>query len=121
MNDYRQKIGRIGEELALKYYAEHGYGVIDKNWRRKFAEIDLIVGNGQEIIFVEVKTRRSKNYGWGELAVGFRKKQKIKHAIDLFLLENEIYKEMNIRFDVLVVELGTDNIPKYTNYEAVEL
>ncbi|MEI6038574.1 MAG: YraN family protein [Actinomycetes bacterium] len=58
-----QEIGAMGEEEVSKYLSRTGYVLIDRNWRIKGGEIDLIFEDGQTIVFVEVKTRSSNTYG----------------------------------------------------------
>lgn len=124
MSLYRKKLGQWGEELARKFYERKGYGFINSNWRKRKGEIDLIVeksdANPPEIIFVEVKTRMTKLFGYGEEAVNYTKKQKIKKTINQFISANEKYQKYFPRFDILVVELF-NLTPNYVSYENVEL
>ena len=72
-----KKIGNLGEEFAKDFYLKKGYDFIDKNWQKKYGEIDLICQKDNEIVFVEVKTRTSLAFGYGEEAVTFSKKNKL--------------------------------------------
>ncbi|MFH0780326.1 MAG: YraN family protein [Parcubacteria group bacterium] len=124
MSLYRKKLGKWGEELARKFYERKGYEFVESNWRKRKGEIDLILEkadvNPREIVFVEVKTRTTKMFGFGEEAVTHSKKQKIKQTIGRFIFENEKYQEHFPRFDILVVELFSLT-PNYVSYENVEL
>lgn len=124
MLGYKKKLGAWGEELALKYFEEKGYRLIEKNWRasgqKQLGEIDLIVGLGQELVFVEVKTRTTKEFGFAENAVDRFKREKIKRAINKFIFSHEQYREHYPRFDILVVEIF-GLTPRFEHFENVEL
>ena len=56
-------LGRAGEELAAEYFAAAGYAVLERNWRCRQGELDLVVSDGNTVVVVEVKTRSSLDYG----------------------------------------------------------
>lgn len=124
MRGYRKKLGDWGEELAQKYFEDRGYVLLQSKWRAKWqksiGEIDLILVKQKEIIFVEVKTRTSLAFGYGEQAVNWSKKQKIKKSMNQFRALNPAYDDYFPRFDVLVVEIF-GLTPKFVHYEHVEL
>jgi putative endonuclease len=113
-----KKIGNLGEEFAKDFYLKKGYDFIDKNWQKKYGEIDLICQKDNEIVFVEVKTRTSLAFGYGEEAVTFSKKNKISKTIEQFLYENEQFKDCFPRFDILTVEIF-GLVPKFIQLENV--
>ena len=120
----KKQLGQWGEDLASKFYVDKGYELVDKNYylksKKLIAEIDLIVAKDKEVVFVEVKTRTSKAYGYGEQAVNYSKKQKISKAINQFCTLNEKYDDYFPRFDIMVVEV-MDLIPKFIHFENIEL
>jgi len=118
MLGYRKKLGAWGEELARRFYEEQGYSFITANWRKRFAEVDLIFKIKTDLVFVEVKTRTSDKFGYGEQSVTWSKKQKISRAMDSFVDENLEYKDYFPRFDILVVELFSLR-PEFVHYENV--
>lgn len=120
MLNYRKKLGQWGEELARKYYERKRYCLVSANWQQRCGEIDLIFEKDKDIVFVEVKTRTTKLFGFGETAVTETKKQKIKKTMNKFIWENEKYQKYFPRFDILVVELF-DLTPNYVHFENVEL
>ncbi|MBU1131776.1 YraN family protein [Patescibacteria group bacterium] len=120
MKGFRKKLGAWGEELARKYFEEKGYEFVASNWQKKSGEIDLICRKENEIVFVEVKTRTTPAFGWGEDAVTKKKKEKISQTMDFFLLENENYNGFFPRFDILVVEIFSLR-PRFVHFEDVEL
>jgi len=82
-----------------------GYFILDKNFRCPFGEIDVVAKEGQQIVFVEVKTRQNLNFGLPEEAVDYRKKKRLTKLALFYLKENHL-ENSSCRFDVvsLVVE-----------------
>ena len=74
----RQKLGQRGEDLASRWYDEHGYTVVDRNWRCSSGELDVIASCGASIVFCEVKTRSSDRYGRPAEAVNAAKQLRIR-------------------------------------------
>ncbi len=106
---YKNRLGKQGELLAKEFLIENGYTFLKNNYRFERAEADLIFTRGEdkekEIIFIEVKTRRSKKFGEGEESVDAKKQAQIRKAAEGFLYENEMYQDYQIRLDVIVVYL----------------
>ena len=59
----KDDLGRQGEQLAADYLTEHGYRVLDRNWRCRLGELDIVALDGHELVVVEVKARRSLAFG----------------------------------------------------------
>lgn len=93
--------GRIGEQKAAQFYESKGYEVIQKNYRFKRAEIDLIVSMESVLVFVEVKFRDNDKYGYPEEFVSDNQKKMIISAADHFITEQKW--EGNIRFDIIAI------------------
>ena len=62
-------LGKLGEELAVNYLTGKGYEILERNWRNIHKEIDIIAKDGKFLVIVEVKTRKSDEYGAPDLAV----------------------------------------------------
>ncbi len=99
-----KRTGKRGEELAAAYLAEAGFRIIERNYRCLFGEIDIVAEEGETLVFVEVKSRRSEAYGDPLLAVGFRKQQHISR-ISLHYLAEKHLRNRPARFDVVAVML----------------
>ena len=100
--DFHKKLlGKKGEKLVEKYLIERGYRLLKRNFRTPFGEADLIMQDGEEIVFVEVKTRSGEEYGAPREAVG-REKQNRYYKIALCYGEKQ-GGEPNARFDVAEV------------------
>lgn len=99
--------GLNGEAVAEEFLCKRGMSVIDRRYRGADGEIDLIMQDGETIVFVEVKARPRAQAGAGLLAVTPAKQRRMTHAALSFLLERE-WMERLVRFDV--VEITRDGI-----------
>ena len=78
MTDPRRVVGQAGEDAVASWYAAAGYEVLDRNWRVREGEIDLVVRNAATIAFCEVKTRRGDSFGLPVEAITARKRQRLR-------------------------------------------
>jgi putative endonuclease len=115
MTFVRLSVGKRGEELASAYLAKAGYRIVEQNYRCVFGEIDIIAEEGNNIVFIEVKSRRSTSYGVPQLAVGYKKQRKIS-MVALNYLEEKHKHNINARFDVVAVKL----LPSGTSIELIK-
>jgi putative endonuclease len=95
-------LGLAGEQTALSFFVNKGYRLLEKNFRVPCGEIDLILEKGREIVFVEVKARRSTRYGLPEEAVITAKQRRIIRAA-LWYVQKRGLEGLEMRFDVLAV------------------
>lgn len=102
-------VGARGEEIAAKYLQDNNYKILEKNFRyKKLGEIDIIAEEGSVLVFVEVKTRKSEQYGSAASAVDFYKQRKLKQLANYYLCFRKI-KDKNCRFDVITIMLDSGN------------
>lgn len=97
-------LGAEGEELAVKYLLKKGYRILERNFVSRSGEIDIIAGDGEVIVFIEVKTRsegRFGRFGPPEMAVDSRKQRKIRRAALHYI--SRLKKEPAARFDVISI------------------
>jgi putative endonuclease len=99
-----RELGNRAEDRAALYLKNLGYRVVERNYRSKRAEIDIIAEDGQTVVFVEVKSRKSAEYGSPAEAVNFRKRAKIKEAALHYLAGKK--KDPPARFDVISILPG---------------
>ena len=104
--------GRKGEEIALKFLQNLSFRILEKNYRSQRKEIDIIALEGKELVFVEVKAGKSKEFGEPELRVDERKKKNLIAVAQAFLAETKIDYD-GCRFDVLGVDLSTCKVTHY--------
>ena len=104
MSDYRQKLGRWGEQLAAQRLEAKGYVLLDRNWRCPRGEIDLVARDGDVLVFVEVKTRRGRDYGTPEEALTGYKVKRLLELGQRYMLERDL-EDVEWRVDLVAVEL----------------
>jgi putative endonuclease len=108
------KTGNKGENLAADFLIRKGFDIVVRNYRFKHSEIDLIVKRDNWLIFVEVKTRTSLNYGQPEEFVGSLKGRKVYEAAEEFIFKNDW--QGHVRFDVVSVTLAGEE-PQIEHFE----
>jgi putative endonuclease len=102
----RQGLGRTGERLAAEKLVQTGYCILERNFRCRYGEIDLIAEHELDLVFVEVKTRRGTSHGLPEEAVDRRKQQKILQVAAYYLSIHEESIERSWRVDVVAIQLS---------------
>ena len=99
----RQSLGRWGEERAAEFLKAKGYRILERNYKNKIGEVDLVVSNKKDICFIEVKTRRSLAYGQPYESVTRRKQRKIACVALAYLKHRFGTVDVNARFDVISI------------------
>ena len=105
MMDKRKDTGNIGEDIVAKKKKEKGYEIIERNFRCKLGEIDIIAQDKEEIVFIEVKTRKILSYGNPADSVNEPKQKHIYKAAEYYLLINNKLDNFT-RIDVIEVYLN---------------
>lgn len=110
--DFRKKrLGKIGEDLACQYLKNHNFLIVERNFQKRYGELDIIALKDNILVFVEVKTRIGRKFGLPEEAVTTRKLSEIKQTAYYFkLLHPELPDAMQI--DVIAIELEVDETIK---------
>ncbi len=103
MSVQKQKIGNFGQKMAKDYLVRHKYVIIGEHYVIRGGEIDLIAKIGQEIVFVEVKTRTSKVFGRPEDAVNSYKLQAMRRTAEHYLYTYKLIGVYAFRFDIIGV------------------
>ncbi len=98
---HKKVLGKKGERLAENYLKERGAKILERNFRTPFGEADLIIQDGDEIAFVEVKTREGNSFGTPREAVGKQKQARYYQIAKYYWLKTG--QEPNARFDVVEV------------------
>ncbi len=102
MTKASKRTGNSGEELAANFLKKNGYLIIERNYRWARGEIDIIARKDELLVFVEVKTARTKHFGAPETWVTKRKQQQVGMVASRYLQEKEIV-DTDCRFDVIAV------------------
>ena len=98
---HKKVLGKKGETLVAKYLKQLGCKILKRNYRTPFGEADLVVQDGDEIAFVEVKTRAGDKYGTPKDAVSAEKRKRYYLIAQFFW--KQVGEEPNARFDVAEV------------------
>jgi len=101
----RQGLGRTGERLAAGALIEQGYQILERNFRCRHGEIDLVAEDQHDLVFVEVKTRRGNLYGRPEEAVTLQKQRKLVE-VATYYLDLHACPDRSWRIDVVAVQLS---------------
>jgi putative endonuclease len=111
--------GNTGEALAAVYLSGNGYNLLHQNWRHARWEVDIIAEKDGILHFVEVKTRRTKNFGHPEENVDRKKIQNLINAAEEYLYQQPQWKR--IQFDILSITVLKDEPVEYFLIEDVYL
>ncbi len=100
-----QSTGRSGENITVNYLQKNGYTILERNWRYLKSEVDIIASNKEWVVFVEVKTRSSDQFGNPEDFVTDKQQKMIINAAQEYIERNDI--DLEARFDIVaIVEKG---------------
>lgn len=105
MTQARRALGASGEEAVAAWYVGNGYEVVERNWRCRAGELDLILRRGRTFVFCEVKTRSSDAFGAPVEAITRDKQVRLRHLAARWL-EDAPLRPTEIRFDVASVLAG---------------
>lgn len=116
MKKNNKEKGNLGENIAIDFLLKNGFTIIEKNYQKRYGEIDIIGKKDNFIIFFEVKLRKNINNGYPIESITENKISKIKNVAETYLYENGLF-EQDIRFDVIsiLLENGYYNITHIEN------
>jgi putative endonuclease len=99
----RHHIGAWGEEIASQYLEAKGYRILARNWRTQEGEVDLVAQDGETVVFVEVKTRTSKDFGWPEESITATKRRRLQRSALAYLSDQDLI-DILWRIDVIAID-----------------
>jgi len=108
-----QSSGALIEQAAYEYLQQQSLALLARNFRSRSGEIDLIMRDRDCVVFVEVRYRASTQFGGGAVSVDHRKRRKIIHTAEYFLLRNPQLGNVACRFDVIAAT-GSAHQPDLT-------
>ncbi len=103
MSTYRKKFGAWGEDIAVRYLIGQNCEILMRNYRAGRGEIDIIAREGNEIVFVEVKTGNSRDFGPPEQNITPAKQRQLYKVAEHFIAENPD-PEAEYRFDAIIID-----------------
>jgi putative endonuclease len=104
MTQERLSLGKKGEDLAIGQLKALGYKILERNFKCSLGEIDVIARDRNTLVFVEVKTRASRDFGGPAAAVHARKQRQLSKVALVYLNQKKLFN-IPARFDVVAVEL----------------
>ena len=108
------ELGRLGEDLACNYLINKGYRILERNWHSGHKEIDIIALNDDVLVVVEVKTRKTGDYGDPDIAVGRDKQRMLIQAANAYVRYKNL--DVDVRFDIVSI-LFSDEVPEIEHIE----
>lgn len=105
MADSKKSLGQRGEALAAAHLESKGYRILGRNLRTSEGEIDLLAEEGKWLVFVEVRTRRSREFGTPEESITAEKKNRLIRVAEAYLEGQNALQERPWRIDVVAIEL----------------
>ena len=116
MKQWNKETGGLGEDIASDYLMKKGYLILERNFRNKFGEIDIIANDHDVLVFIEVKAKVGEDFGLPEEMVGKGKLFRIRHMATLYTSGEEVA----CRIDVVAIVLDEQkNIQRISHYENV--
>ncbi len=119
MVDRRKKLGTRGEKIATSYLRKQGYRIIERNYRSRLGEIDIVAREDENVVFVEVKTRRSTEFGRPEEAISYDKRRRLSKLALSYLTYRRI-EDTNCRFDVVSILMDKKKVRKVKYIELIK-
>ena len=99
----RHEFGRMAEDLALRYLQKHDLTLLERNFRSRFGEIDLIMQENNTIIFIEVRSRNNNAFLHPVETIDHTKRNKIRKTSQVFMKKTSAWNLYNWRFDVITL------------------
>src|SRR5512139_2003271 len=114
----RVLLGKAGEDLACRELRRRGYAVVARRYRTRGGEIDIVARDGETVVFVEVKTRRTSRFGAPQEAVTWRKRARLRALATDYLSRHRL-TDCPCRFEVVAVTIGDGRRPRLEVVPAV--
>jgi len=115
----KERLGKQGEAAVRDYLCTEGFETLAENWRySRLGELDLVMRDGEVLVFVEVKTRLNRNYGSPLEAINERKQTQLLMLAEAFIAAHPEFSTTNVRFDIATVEpnrVGAFDIEYFKN------
>jgi putative endonuclease len=118
VTDPRRRFGNHGEDLAVVFFMQKGFRIIERNWLCRLGEIDLILEKEGVVHFVEVKTRKNLAFGYPEAAITGKKLRHLARAIEVYISRSG-FRITKYQADALAIVLGEGIEPQFQYIEHI--
>lgn len=118
MGREKVELGQKGEQIAEDFLLDNKYSIVERNFKFKNGEIDIICRNKDFLVFVEVKTRTGKYFGDPEFSITRKKRDAIYRTAEYYLFKNGI-ENVSCRIDVITILFDNTNSYKLNHYENI--
>ncbi len=122
MGTKNREIGAAGEDLAARMLTECGYQIIDRNWRCRFGEVDIICRDptSTRLVFAEVKTRTTQQYGGAKRGIGREKYCRLRQLVSLWLSRHpDMAGAGGVRIDLIAIDASAGKAPLITHCRGI--
>jgi putative endonuclease len=113
----RQQLGIVGEDLAARELASRGYAILERRYRTRYGEIDIVAEDGDTLVFVEVRARATAEFGHAAESVTDAKKRRVTAMAVDYLARHHVTNRP-CRFDVVAIDSALSEQPAITVYPA---
>ena len=108
-DERRRRLGATGEQIAAEHLARRGFQILDRNYRTRWGELDIVASDGRQIVFCEVKCRVANRFGRDPLeSVHPAKRAQVRRMAGRWLVERPHPRVSDLRFDAIGVTLSPD-------------
>ncbi|MBI2450918.1 MAG: YraN family protein [Parcubacteria group bacterium] len=105
MQNQKSELGKFGEDFSVQYLENHNYKILDRNYRLKFGELDIVAQKGKTVVFCEVKTRIKNDFASPEDNVNFKKQKKLIRLAELYLIKNKYPQNQEWQIDIISIDV----------------
>lgn len=102
------ELGKKGEEVSVEFLQQKGYKILERNWRFKKAEVDIIACKNHVLAIIEVKTRSTNYFGDPQDFVNPKKIKLLVEAINEYVITNDL--DVEVRFDIIAIIKNQENL-----------
>ena len=113
------ELGKWGEDIAAEFVEKNGYEILERDWKSGHHDLDIIARDGDTLVIIEVKTRRSRLFGDPEEAINYKKRLSLLSAINHYLRSHRI--NVPVRFDIISIVGMIGSTPEIDHIKDVTL
>jgi putative endonuclease len=113
----RQELGKSGEDLGVEALEREGYAVLDRRYRTRHGEIDIVARDGETMVFVEVRRRSTSDRGSAAESVTVAKQRRVIRMATDYLARAGLWEKCAVRFDVLAIDDQPSGLPRISLYK----